>query len=1176
MRAYPKPRILEELSGEGHAVIEASAGTGKTFTLEHVLVDLLLKHPQLELDQILVVTFTERATAELKVRVRRILARIVSATREDAAPIEGAEDGPHWMIGESERRKLERALFSFDVASIYTIHGFCQRVLTEYAFANQRAFDLQHIDFPVLFERAFTEAMRRSLSTRDGARDWLEAWLETSSVEELRLLLQRTSTARVELWPRLREERLMEGLKTHGATFWETYSELYPRSARKRERAFMRAQEDFKRTGSAARFLMHADKEIVDLKHSLRNVEITEPYHRTFMDLVGALLRFKPAVAQVFGPMMVQALEREKERANVFTYDDMLSMVWESLEGPRGEWLAQTLRRRYTFALIDEFQDTDTLQWSIFKRIFVEREPSKGLMVIGDPKQAIYSFRGADVFAYIGAKDELEAGAGLGAACDTVHLEENYRSSEKLIDAYNTILDQEAKQPFFTNEDIRYDHPVRCGQPELRMRDGDGQEVSPIVLGMMKRKEEDEGSVVRMEDIYTCYGRWVAHEIRKLLDDDTALYFGPDGEEERLTARDIFVLTRSHSDEARLEPFLRAAGVPYALIKQEGLFQSPEAASIHELFRAIERPHERGRRLKAWATPFFDVPLDELVRCRDVTESHPLFRPLLEWSQLARARRFEELFTDILQATGLVRREVFLGDDERTLTNTLQLFEVILEEAHLLRLDFPELVAHVKSLIDKKRAPMSEQGNVKRLEHERDAVQLMTMHKSKGLEAKVVFLYAFGGFAGEFWPFHYPSREGGLVRALHILKPEDKISPRLRGQVEKEGRQEDERLLYVALTRAMGRLYLPYVPYVGRKAICKSISTRSYNVLNERLASIVLGLREGDEELHRYFSLQDIPYFGLQGADPDELEPSPDVLRAWAPASSLLEPVDHQEEYRVLRPRTMRMESYSSLKRRAGGYTTAPSEDDVLQIEDEIGSMEAVVSPDELPGGVRTGQFLHAILEDLDYGSLTQHMDVDDWCSAPEVRAFFEHAMIEHGLELEYLELSQRVIHRALHATVEIPHGVIYGLGMCLPNVREMEFLYPIPEDGHDPLGLGTGLEVERGFIKGYIDYVFEWNGRVYFVDWKSDVLDRYDAASLRQHFSNNYDTQALLYGLALCKLYGILDEAAYEELFGGSIYVFLRGVTEDSAQGIHQHRPSWSELEVFAERLATPDMGVH
>ncbi len=1242
---YPKPEILQHVPMDGHVIMEASAGTGKTYTLEHLVIELLLGEQDVELEQILVVTFTEKATSELKVRVRKVIKSVLDAAalaRRDPhskylVPLD-PEQQPHWVIDDEQRHKLERAHLAFDIAPIYTIHAFCQKILTEYAFANQRMFDQQHVEFGQLFERAFTDTMRRTLARDSALQDWLEAWLETSSVEELQRLMAQVVTSRAEIWPRFREDRLAAGLERFGDDLWSRYREVYRRRCDRREVAFKRAQSIWTATRSVPRFLMHADAEVIDFKHSMREVRIENEEQQDFLKFTVALTRFKPAVAQKFQPIMQSALEREKQRTGAYTFDDMLDMFWHSLcrEGS-GEWLARTLRRRYRYALIDEFQDTDETQWKIFRKLFTQGpEKRERLFVIGDPKQAIYGFRNADVHTYLGAQDELltldgpanDDMASIGANTDeeknpltqgvdknsvlgdvkesysedVVHgngsvllrLRHNYRSTPRLIDGYNTILDQTHSSPFFSGDEINYAHPVKCGDPMRAVRDPQGREPAAIVIGQMKRRDHEQHKTSRMDDLYECYGKWIAEEIAHLLSPEGALTFEKGGEARVLGASDMFILTRTCSDEYKIEKYLRAANIPHVFVRQESLFASPQAQEVYDVLRAIERPRDRSRRLRAWSTAFFAIDLDDLTRCREVSETHALYKSLLHWHVLAKEQRFEELFTDLLERSGLVRREIFFGEDMSQMAEYHQLIDVLLEEAHLGRCDIHELVARMRAFIEGQRKPLVQHGDIKRMEEHEDAVQILTMHKSKGLEAPIVFLYPFGGMGGDAWRFHYPDRQGETVRALHIHKPEEKISPKLRKRVEAEDRQESERLLYVAMTRAEARLYIPFVPYIGEQPCCKSIAQRSYSVLNHRLRDLVGDLETGavDEEgdgedrtgWRENFELRDIPYFGMMPVIEETDAELIDLISKWKPPTRLLEAREAAAEQRsnrdhkLLSERVQHMESYSSLKRRAGGYqlADAPIDEQEMMADAELGSVEDAVGEEDLPGGVRTGLFLHAMLEELDYSSLTRFQGVEEWQCDGRVVGIFKRCLKEYGIEPRYLELSQRLIWRALTAVVEVEHGVIYGLGHCIPNIRELEFMYPIP-DGATQLslqGLGERTSSERGFLKGYIDYTFEWQDRVYFADWKSDVLDRYDTQSLRQHFEMNYTKQAFLYTIALCKMFDVQDEASYTKRFGGAVYCFLRGMQEDSRTGHVSWRPTWGQVLEFEHMLSLPDLG--
>lgn len=340
------------------------------------------------------------------------------------------------------------------------------------------------------------------------------------------------------------------------------------------------------------------------------------------------------------------------------------------------------------------------------------------------------------------------------------------------------------------------------------------------------------------------------------------------------------------------------------------------------------------------------------------------------------------------------------------------------------------------------------------------------------------------------------------------------------------------------------------------------------------------------------------PYFGPGNQDvtldPEALA----TLSSWRPESLLAtlpahDPEAARRDQLRLAALAQSVESYSSLKRRHGGYQQQhahqqlPDEQE-LRVEAELVSQEDAVSEDDLPGGVRTGLFLHELLETLDPASLTRYESFEEWGEDPDVLARFQRAALEHGLEPHLIPLASRVIWRALNAVVQVEHGVIYGLGHCLPNTHELEFLYPIPEAARDHLTSSSGLlgmgasasgddtapRVERGFIKGYIDYVFMWQGRIYLADWKSDLLDRYDPISLRAHFEHNYIKQGYLYSLAICKLLQINTPEDYAARFGCAVYCFLRGMQDDSSTGLVTWRPSWSQLQDFARALTEPGLG--
>ncbi|HEY0839893.1 MAG TPA: UvrD-helicase domain-containing protein, partial [Vulgatibacter sp.] len=409
---YAKPLILRTLPKDRHVVVEASAGTGKTYTLEHLVVDLILT-TDVTIAQVLVVTFTERATGELRQRVRAILQRLLDLRKDDPNAA-GLPDDACWILDDQARARLERALRQFDTATISTIHGFCRRILTEHAFANQRLFAERNVDGREAFASAFRDTVREVLAVDPACRPILETWLANWNVDQLEALLYEATRERAELLPALDDAWVDPGGAEEGP----------------------------------ARDLAAIDADVV---------------------------RLESLAVQRFLPLVVERLERRKREQGLFDFDDMLGLVRRSLSGEHGEALARILRGRYAVALIDEFQDTDEVQWEIFRRVFFDGAGDTRLYVIGDPKQAIYRFRGADVETYLSAKAEI-----LGAGGARVALLDNYRSTRSLIDAYNSILDQGAPEPFFTSEGIDYAEPVACGNRDLRLMGPGGEEAAPV------------------------------------------------------------------------------------------------------------------------------------------------------------------------------------------------------------------------------------------------------------------------------------------------------------------------------------------------------------------------------------------------------------------------------------------------------------------------------------------------------------------------------------------------------------------------------------------------------------------------------------------------------------------------------------------------------------------------
>ena len=1066
---YTLPRNIGELALDRAALIEASAGTGKTYTIEHLVARLLLETAT-PIDRILVVTFTEKATGELRARIRRALEKIL---RGEAVSHEA--DGNTVELNATQIENLRRALVAFDSAPIHTIHSFCHRVLSELAFGTGSRFGLELIDSRRAFHEAMRATLRDTFAVEDRPRDLLRRWLESDDrdIKKLESLLYQANEARLDM-----------ALAT--------------------------------RTTASS--------------------EISEAL---------IVSEFLPRIRDRLGTM--------KQERGVLDYSDMLSRVRDALAGASGPALISTLRKRYSHALIDEFQDTDDLQWDIFRRVFVESAGANPIFLIGDPKQAIYSFRGADIFAYLEARDQLKLGTARPHA-----LVRNFRATSSMIDALNLLLNQSARVPFFTRElvDIGYDHPVECGKPLLGAVT-ESTVITPVILMRAATKRANAPRVRKL------IGTFIAREIHTLLHDPKRAIeiCDHDSPPKGLRADGIFILTRTLAESEEAGKYLRAHGVPFAFYKQEGLFQTAEASDVLDVLGAVADPSRRSNRLRAWASPFFGVSYPDLPRLVDLDAAHPLNDRLIEWQALADAEQFAELFDALLYRSGLADRELFLADSERELTNYQQIFEVLLEQASANRLSIVEVVELLDDYFHERAMPPGSDRNVQRLESERAAVQIMTIHKAKGLEADVVFL--FGGFhAGnnnetQVWVYHEDGK-----RRVAVGRSE---RPAAKKFIDAEAADEERRLSYVAITRARARLYLPFF---AEDTLLRP-ANGYYCHLNKRLAA----LGEVPIKNDRGEVLIDSVNIALP-ADQDAATPNAEVdpLASWQPPAALLDqsrdrvPTDLINSLRR-KHRGFRIESYTSLERNEAGIRELEVEDFKRDAE-----VDAALRAEDLPGSANVGVFLHEVIEQLDFSSFDKNPIFEDWRSRVDIRELFERTMrLRQVVDPRWLARGQEIVFNALTAPIRIGNVTLTsGLRSC-DESREMEFTFPIPEHAHPDFAAAARGEwrAERGFVTGYVDLIFRHSGLTYFADWKSDLLESYEAAELESVVRERYENQRLIYSIGVVRLIGIASEQEYEARFGGLLYVFIRGVNRAGGdRGIYFHRPSWNEVRGYVTQL--------
>lgn len=1124
VRHHPYPHILDQIPRDKNAVIEASAGTGKTFTLEHLIVDRVLAGVPLE--RILVVTFTEKATAELRRRVRAKLIEVRTSTRDDP-------EGPSWPIDEEAKGRLSLAERRFPSAAISTIHSFCQRALSEHAFLSRRLFKETVVDGRRVFHEAWRYVVRHELAREPELVPFLETWLtEGRDLDELERLLFAVSR-KPGVGPALdlfELERAMNAIRLQDVenaareasavrrvnrpwTAKEALQEVAAVISRVKQNGRLFELDDRLREPLDA--LLHSERR--SLERSATGAALL-PQLAALKDALAPLEVF--LVHAILPRVEARAAEMKRSRGLV-DFDDLLHLLDEALSEPeRGETLAAALRARYRVALIDEFQDTDLVQWRIFRRLYLGREREERLYLIGDPKQAIYGFRGADVYTYLLAKKEIEAEGGR-----VVPLVECHRSTRALVEAYNHVILGTSAGPLFSGP-VGYDHPAVAAPNAPRFYGPDGREAAPICL---VAPEEP----IPVGEMRTRLARWMIAEIRRLTNPAAPFRLG----EAPVRLADIFVLTYTETEGWDVGDMMMAAGLPHRFFRQEGLFQSREARAWFDVLAAVLDPTDPARRNRAFLSPIFGLAVEEILRLGEASFAHPLVRRLFAWRELMEAREYGRLFSRVLADSGVLRREQVLGRGDRARTNYVQLAEILTEQVGRRKPSPEELVVELGRMIDEEDAPRGgPSANVLRVGAADDAVQIMTSHKSKGLEATVVFL--FGGF----WappttpPFAY--REQGQ-RRLDVRRAAA-LDPPTQRKVAVETREENERLGYVALTRAKGRLYLPFRPEVkggGR-----------YELLELRAQA----LAEKPGQHAEVRSLSAIPT--SVSAPPEVAIVTPEEIStdAGVDAAVGLERLRRSHAGPTLT-------SYSRMKAELAG-----SRADARTNEDRVGEVEALTPPtppaDELPGGKETGILVHEVLErvGLDPGIAQQTPEV--WAQLPEVAEVLLEAMLLYDLDRSMLPALARLCHRALSAELLLEDGRrLAGLASADRVVRELEFLFP--------------LRGKSSLVIGFTDVVFEKDGKAYFLDWKTDLLPDYSSAALGEHVDKSYRLQVKLYSLALFRLLGTTTPEETAARFGGVLYVFMRGLGA-GGEGQWFLRPTHEDLLAWAGELERGQAG--
>ncbi len=1085
---------VETIGLEGSKLIEASAGTGKTYSIALLVLRLLLKK-DIPVDKILMVTFTKSAAAELESRIRKFVRqaeKFVNGGEIKEAKIKEAVGEPD----EEKKARLKKAVQSLDNLSVMTIHSFCQKTINEFTFETNQSFNFEIVkDDTFLFEELvnsfrrevvntiedydwfreingylkfdkMTEILRKSIS---GGK-FLDIDMDSQYVlkDELKRLTEITEKLKksvLDHFDAVRNTKIRKNAKL--ATHRESPEQFFP--------VFIQECCLAKKYTSEFAFLYELDGR-----------ELGETYRQV-----------RDALYTTFINSAKETIKKIKQEKAIISYDDQIRTIYDALENKD---FIRKLAKKYCAVFIDEFQDTDKHQYEIFKKVFAENagkdDDKPVIFYIGDPKQSIYAWRGADLDTYKKAKEDV------GGFIFT--MDKNFRATSDMVEALNKLLDPSDDFNMFEDEEIHYIE-VKSGAGDLGTMTVNGDKVKPVTIWRFDSNNEKINL------------RMVAEEVYRLLSEDVKI------KGDKVKPGDIGILVRENREGDSIKAELNKFNIPAVRRDDALVLKSKESTMVRNLIVAVLSP-TRGdicRVLNSSYAGFDSLSLKTLDDEKHIEVFMELRKTLNEdgiYIMIASFLDFYDVRSRCMKDVG----------GQRVMTNIIQVSELL----HAAEKKYKYSPSELLVWLDRNREN-SDDDFEQRIESDENAVQISTIHKAKGLEYKIVFApclsmipkrnFLSRGQLNEF------KKNGEYLFTLNL--PDIGEADRKLFDLQKE--QENRRLVYVALTRAVYKCYISLIPRADKDGpIISSLSA-------------ILDRYNGQSDLIEIKDLSENNTGTIEG----EYKQEGDMNVFWS------KPVPDK----LIVKKTFGIHSYSALSK---AHYTAPFEKTEL------------VSPEnydqfifqDLGRGANVGTALHALFEHLEFNN------PNGWDQTLLDASVYWSNLISE----EKLPLFKMLLEHVMNARISL-NGSEFKLGDISKDDKlpEMEFYFSVDRVNKTVINelltedtkLGGEIDIE-GLMTGSIDLIFRHNGKYYILDWKSNHLgnsvDNYDMAGMETAMTgSNYHLQYKIYTVALIRwLKSRISDFDYEKHFGGIIYVFLRGVRKGSDTGIYTSLPDKNEID--------------
>jgi len=992
----------ESIDTGKNGVIEASAGTGKTYTISKLFTKIV-REGRASHNEILVLTFTEKATEELKVRIREEI-----------------------LNQSSISENLKKAYLDFDSSNIFTIHGFCNYIIKNYPF-----------DTGVNISCEPGVVPRKKI-------------LRKIMIKEIDDFANRFLTS-------------------------ENDAVIEPDRVEYEVNAIL---ENFVKEKGHKIFIDGIDEEFesVDALFNYLESHRENTNFQSFLEYY-LILRF------------FEEEKKFKQEFSIITYDDMIKSVWYALEN--NSKFASSLSSKYKYIIVDEFQDTDLLQWKIFEKLCFGTDLSSRIFIVGDPKQAIYNFRGGDIYTYLKAKQRILENGG-----QHYLLKKNFRTTKQLgekLEIFFKSHNGEINNWFATDGDnnglVQSDEEISV---EYQKDEGYDDKIEPFNAFVL--------NVEKPSDAFEIWLKFVVNEIKRLVYSDVYIY--ENGERRKILPSDILILCRTSEKAMNYEKELNNTGIKAKFFEREGsLFSGYEVLTIKVLLYYLTYPDELILKKRLLLSEIFDLDLTEVINIMEKEDKGFQANLLEKWILLARDKKWGLLFDSVFYESEMFYRmfnKYSKNIAMQRVLRYLQIAQIIKDVASRKNLNISGVLMEFENLIKNESRKVW-------VEDDANYVKILTIHSAKGLEGNIVFIG--DGFTKKNKYDYYKYYYENVYRYVIKNNNHNTWVKELHNKAENE---EKKRLYYVAFTRAKYSLYFCIAN------VSNTRSRGSWDVMSKEIKERVLKLKEKG-----LLEVKSLPLDHSEGSIYlKEGEEVKDIQ------INLLEDIDLSKSSYI--------SSFSGIKKKLYGDKGEVIIEEIGGEDEEENSSYA---EELLPGGVDVGTLLHSILEEIDFTLASGLKDAGEFLNIPSVGAVVEKWLRRFiVVDSSFEKVKERVAELVFNTlTTEIFDGFKLCNLKKEERLSELDFYYRLDN---------------KYLLTGAIDLVFKYNGKFYIIDWKSNILDEYEGDSFYNFVEEHYGLQYKIYMLATLEylkcVYG-----NFKGRFGGVLYIFLRGIKAGSKSGI-------------------------